>query len=230
MIPANGSESMGGNNMSIKDFYTDKKMLALIKAAEKNKIDTLTELVNEGVDPNTFGKEYMTPLMWMLWHKNKKALKALLAVGANPNLKDPSGDSPMAMMAGAKDTEFMNILLEGGGDPDIKTDLGKPAMFNAIGQFRIENVKILIDYGADINATDKSGKTPVMYAAALNQYHIVHYLLEQGADHSLRTRGEMSLAWIVQNNKVNPQFEAYDIRKKVINMLKEWGVRFPVPR
>ena len=91
--------------MNIKNFYTDSKMIALIKAAENRNLAKLKRLVDTGTDPNSFGKEGMTPLFLALGRQNKKAMKALLAVGADPNLKDPGGDSPMAMAAGAKDTE-----------------------------------------------------------------------------------------------------------------------------
>lgn len=228
MILTGCIDTNGANKMNINDYYGDPRILALIKAAEKNDVEKLNQLVKEGVDPNTFGKEHMTPLFWALGHQNKKAMKALLAVGADPNLKDPDGDSPMAMVAGAKDIELIRILLEGGGDPDIKNDVGEPALFIAIGQKRIENVKILIDYGANINATDRSGTTPVMDAAILNQYHIVLFLLERGADHKHLADGDLSLALYVQEGTVDPQFDAYEIRKKVIKLLEDRGVKFPV--
>lgn len=215
--------------MNVKDYYTDPLALALIKAAEDNDLNKLKQLINEGADPNTFGKEGMTPLLWVLGQQNKKAMKALLAVGADPNLRLPARESPVSLAAGAKDTEFLTILLNGGGDPNAKNRLGEPALFVAIGQKRIENVKILIDYGADINATDRSSTTPVMDAAALNQYHIVLFLLERGADHKHLADGDLSLALYVQEGTVDQQFKAYEIRNKVIKMLENRGVRFPVP-
>jgi ankyrin repeat protein len=225
----NCTDGSGAKIMNIKDFYSDSQMLSLIKAAENNDRDKLNQLVNAGVDPNTFGKEGMTPLFWLLGHQNKKAMKALLAAGADPNLKNSEGDSPMYLASGAEDTELMKILLDKGGDPTIKNDVGEPALFAAIRQKSTENVKILIDYGADINATDRTSTTPVMYAAILNQYHIVHFLLEKGADHKHLADGNISLASYVQDGKVNPRLEAYNWRKKVIKMLEERGVNFPVP-
>lgn len=216
------------NMICIIDFYTDPQMLALIKAAEDNDIDKLKYLINEGVDPNTVGKEGMTPLFWALGHQNKKAMVALLTAGANPNLKNSDGDSPMAMASGAKDIELMKILLDRGGDPNIKNSLGKPALHVAIGQMRIENIKMLLDYGADINAKDRSGIPPVMYASHFNQYKIIAMLLERGADHTIKTKGGVPLAWIVQKRKVNPASEGYIWREKVIKMLEDRGVKFPV--
>ena len=215
--------------MNIKDFYTDPQMLALIKAAESNDIKNLKLLVNKGINPNNFGNEGMTPLLWVLGHQNKKALKALLSVGADPNLKDPGGDSPMAMAAGAKDTELMKILLDGGGDPNIRNDVDEPAIHIALGQRSIEHFKLLLDYGADINATDRTGTTVIIDAAGFNQFEIVHYLLERGADYKHTTPGNVSLAWRVQNSKIDPKSEGYKWREKVIKMLEERGVRFPVP-
>lgn len=215
--------------MNIKDFFTDPRIVALIKAAECNDMNNLKLLVNKGIDPNNFGNEGMTPLLWVLGHQNKKALKALLSVNADPNLQFSGKESPMSLASGAKDADFLKILLDGGGDPNSKNRLGKPALFVAIGQGRLDNIKLLLDYGADINATDRSGTTPVMYAAILNQYCIVHFLLEKGADHEHLADGNISLALYVQSGKVNPHVEAYKWRKKVIKMLEERGVKFPVP-
>ena len=227
---SNCTDGNGASKMDIRDFYTNSKMLELIRAAEHNDLDKLKKLVNDGTDPNTFGNEGMTPLFWVLGHQNKKAMEALLTVGANPNLKNSDGESPMAMATGAKNTDFMKILLDRGGDPNIKNGVGEPALFVAIRQKSTENVKILLDYGADINATNRSSNTPVMYAANLNQYKIVQFLLEKGADHKHLTRGGVSLSEIVQDSHVDPEFEAYEIRKKVIKMLEKRGVKFPVPR
>jgi ankyrin repeat protein len=215
--------------MRINDFFTDQQTVALIKAAEKNNLSKLKQLVQEGADPNAFGKDGMTPLLWLLGHKDKKAMKALLAVGANPNLKLQGKESPMSLAAGAKDPEFIEILLEEGGDPNAKNRFDKPALFVAIGQRRIDIVKALLNHGADINGVDNTKKTPVMYAANLNQYKIVYYLLNQGADHEHLTRGGVSLAQIVQDSTVDPEFAAYEIRQKVIAILKERGVKFPAP-
>ena len=68
-----------------------------------------------------------------------------------------------------------------------------------------------------------------MYAANLNQYEIVYYLLNKGADLKHLTRGGVSLAEIVQDSTVDPEFAAYDIRQKVIKILEDRGVKFPVP-
>jgi hypothetical protein len=82
----------------------------------------------------------------------------------------------------------------------------------------LTKLKRLVDDGAE-----------AMYAANLNQFKIVYFLLNTGADHKHLTRGGVSLAEIVQDSSVNPEFEGYEIRKKVIKMLEERGVKFPVP-
>lgn len=223
------TDTNGANRMKIKDFYTDPQVLELIKAAEKNNLSRVKQLVKEGADPNTFGKEGMTPLMWVLGHQNKKAMMTLLAVGADPNLKQKEKESPMSLAAGAKDTEYMKILLEGGGNPDTRNRLDEPILFVALGQRRLDNIKMLLEYGADINATDKTVTTTIINAAAFNQYEIVHYLLEKGADHKHLAKDNASLAWRVQNGKVDRQFEAYQWREKVIKILEDRGIKFPVP-
>ncbi len=224
------TDTNGANRMKIKEFYTDPQVLELIEAAEKNDLGRLKQLVQEGADPNTFGKDGMTPLLWVLGHQNKKAMKALLSVGANPNLKEEGKESPISLAAGAEDTEYLKILLDNGGNPDAKNRMERPLLFVALYQRRLENIKVLLDHGANINAADNSGTTVVIDAAGLNQYETVYYLLQKGADHTLVNKGNASLAWRVQNNKVDRQFEAYQWREKVITILEERGVKFPVPQ
>lgn len=223
------NDGYGVNKMRVEDFFTDPQILLLLKAAEKADAAKLKQLVEDGTDPNTFGKEEMAPLMWELGQQNKKAMKALLAVGADPNLADSDGDSPMAMAAGAKDTELLKILLKGGGNPDAKNRLGEPGLMVAVGQRRLDNIKMLLDYGADINATDRTGTTPIVDAAGLNQFEIVAYLLERGADYKKANKGAATLAWRVQESRVDPSLPHYQWREKVIKMLEERGVKFPVP-
>ncbi len=222
------NDGYGVNKMSVEDFFNDPRILLLIKAAEKGDVAKLQKVVQDGADPNTFGRDEMTPLLWELGKQNKKAMKALLAVGADPNLADSEGDSPMSMVAGAKDTELMKILLEGGGDPNVKNSVGEPALSIAVGPQRLENVKMLLDFGADINATDRMGATPVLDAATLNQFEIVAYLLEQGADHKKANDTGATLAWRVQERQVDPSLPHFKWREKVIKMLEERGVTFPV--
>lgn len=223
------NDGYGENKMRVEDFFNDPQILLLIKAAEKTDAFKLQKIVNDGADPNTFGKEGMTPLIWMLGQQNKKGMKALLAVGANPDLAAPNNEGPMYLAAGAKDTEFLKILLEGGGNPDLKNSVGEPLLFVAIGPHRLANVKMLLDYGADINATDRTGTTPIIDAAGLNQFEIVAHLLERGADYKIANNGGATLAWRVQESRVDPSLPNYKWREKVIKILEDRGVKFPVP-
>jgi hypothetical protein len=60
-------------------------------------------------------------------------------------------------------------------------------------------------------------------------YAVQGILLNKGADHELLTRGGVSLAQIVQDSTVDPEFEAYETRQKVIKILEDRGVEFPEP-
>lgn len=229
MIFFSYDDGYGANKMRVEDFFNDQQVVLMIKVAEKGDVHKLKKLVDEGVDPNTFGNEGMTPLMWELGQQNKIAMKALLGAGADPNLADLQGDSPMSLVAAAKDTELIKVLLEGGGNPNVRNRLGEPALFVAVGPGRLANVKILLDFGADIDATDRMGATPILKAATLNQFEIVAYLLERGSDHKKANDTGATLAWRVQDSRVDPSLPHYKWREIVIKMLEDRGVKFPVP-
>lgn len=213
-----------------KDFFTDPKIIELVKASEQGDIKKIYELVASKVDVNTVGKEGMTPLMWTLGKQNKEGLRALLTIGANPNFIGSQNVSVVTMAAGAEDPELLKIILENGGNPNIKNYRGEPTLFTAIEQRRWENMRLLLNYGADINAVDDRGETAILRLATLNQFEQVAYLIEKGADFTIPNINGGTVALRVQERRLNPQLPHYQWQQKVRKMLEERGVKFPVPR
>lgn len=219
----------GGISMQVEDFFRDPNILALIKAAERGDTAGVHKLVKAGVDVNASGNEGMTPLMWMLVQKNKPAIRTLLSAGANPDLKDKDGDSPVSMAAGAKDSDFLKMFLNSDANPNSTNRNGEPLLIVAIGEMRPDNVELLLNSGANVNLRDRTGATPLLAAATLNQYDLVWQLMERGADVHLAKPTGATLAWRVQQSRINPHSPQYQWRERVKRALEERGIRFPVP-
>lgn len=221
-----GGDKVAGLNAV--NYFSDENARELAMAAAVGDIEKLDQLVS-GTDVNYVGADGMTPLMWAYAAQNHDGVRYLLEKGANPNYIAKNGASVMSISAGGSDLELLRIILQHGGDPNIKDVNGNPAIFIATGQRRWENMELLLEYGADINKPDRYGNTPVMSAALLNQFEQAARLLELGADHTIVSETGGYLAYYVQKSRVNQKFEAYEWRKKVILMLEEKGIVFPVP-
>ncbi len=221
-----------GKTMKLTDFFRPG-MVELIRAIEKGD-ETRARKYLKGVTLNMHGKEGITPLFWLMTHKDKAGMRLAINLGADPNFADPNGDSPVIFAAGANDDELLLILLEGGGDANAVDSDGHPAMFGAVANDRLEQIKMLLRFGADINLTDRSKRNAAMYGAGgINRFEMVHYLIEQGVDYAARDAGRSDIAWSVHKklsrNLLSPEYPAYGWALKVKQQLIDRGVKFPPP-
>ncbi len=221
-------------------FFTDPDVVALVLAVERGKLEEIDQIVSRGIDVNTRGKEDLTPLVWAMMAKNKKAFKCLLEHGADPNVQTTKGLSPISLEAGSSpislaarvedDTQWLEMVLQHGANPNLvnPTDeilSGKRTpIFNAIGSRNIANLKLLIDAGADLNHQDGNGNTPMMYAAGHNWFDTVYRLLDEGADFRIKDKYGYDLAYETIDSSVDPEHELGRWREKVIEFLENEGV------
>ncbi len=226
------SGGLTGKTMKLTDFFKPE-LVKLIRAIEKGDEDQARKLIDQGLSLNVHGNEGITPLFWLMTHKNKPGMRLAMKLGADPNFVDPNGDSTVIFSAGANDDELLLILLEGGGDANAVDSDGQPAMFGAVAEERLEQIKMLMRFGADINLTDRSGANSALYGADLNRYEMVHYLIEQGVDYTVRDATRGDIAWNVHEglskNLLNPEYPAYNWALKVKQQLIDRGVKFPPP-
>lgn len=220
------------NGHPLDEFYAaGSPEYALADAAARGDSGEVARLARAGADPNAPGREDMLPLLWALGAQNKVGVRALLSAGADPNRRNGPGPSPMALVTGARDPELLAILLAHGGDPNGPTVRGEPLIFQAIAQRKLDAVRMLAEHGADLNARGVGDDTPLLLAATLNQFPIVRYLLERGADWRLANPAGATLAYLVDDRRIDPQFrDAYEAQRWTRAFLESHGVRFPVAK
>lgn len=205
-------------------YFTDGAVRTMVEAASTGDLQAVEQAVAAGADPNHQGFEGITPLFWVVHFKNKSGLKKLLQLGADPNLRVAKRDmSLMTLAAGAEDPDYLSILLDHGGDPNTLDEQGMPALFMAVRQGRRDNIELLAAHCADLNLDDGFGVTAATFAANINQFDLVAYFLENGLSYNLR-----DLAASVELAQVETNSSAYFWKQKVVSLLNERGITFPV--
>ncbi len=216
--------------MKVTDFFEDKKVQQLASAAAKGQVDSVNDLIkNQGVDPNTLGKEGMTPLWWAFSAKNVQGMKALMQNGAQADMT--SDDITMLdMSVGSQYYELTKVLLEGGANPNrIKNDTKQTPIFSAIYGKQLKNVQLLDQFGANINVKDKCDGTPLSLALKARSFDIAFWLIEQGADVHVVNKNGGTLAWEIYDSLTNNLYSqsAKQSALKIKTILEKKGVTFP---
>ncbi len=223
-VPCQASTN-GFSKMKASDFFASAPAIALVEAAARGKTGRIDELLAQGLDVNTTGKDGITPLIWALIKENKTGFRHLLAKGAKPNLQVVQGESAMSFAAIHSDSDFLRAALKHGGDPNlVNLRTNKTPIFDSLDHLRFDNVTVLISSGADLNFRDKTGTTVIVRAAGINQYQIVFEMLKAGADPMIKDNWGYTLLFPLKNNNLDPKHELYRWRAKVIELLKERGV------
>ena len=186
-----------GNTKMKAELFFEPEMQLLLKSILKNDLQTAKKLILQGISLNILGKEDVTPLLWLITQKDKKAVQLALDLGADPNLDDSDGDNAINILAGGDDLVIFDMLLKAGGNPNSIDRNGQPALFDAINSENKEMIHLLLKYGADVNLRDHSGRNSMLYPAFVMKYDLVYFFIEKGADiHVYATIGA-NLAWMV---------------------------------
>lgn len=227
MVNAGCLEARVGN-MTATEAFSDERVARLVSAASSGDLVEVDKQIKAGADVNAIGKDGISPLMWVLTHRNLEGAERLLKAGANPNyIASLRNISAMAVTAGGNWPEALELLLKYGGDPNLRGYNNDPLLIIAVMQFREQNIRILLDHGGDVNI-HRGGKfsnaddTAASVAAGLGRFDLVHYLLERGLNYKLQ-----NVATDVEISKVPPSSEQQRWKDKVIELLKARGACFP---
>jgi len=149
-----------------------------------NDIDTVRQILAQGVELNSFDSDGSTPLRSAILGLYPNMVKILLEAGANPSLSnDENSHTPLidATRRSPKAYLICSLLIAAGADINATTDEGKTALIGAAYFGSLEIVQMLLKAGADVNIKDNEGKTALDYAIIAKNQEIIQLLQEAGA-------------------------------------------------
>ena len=141
----------------------------LIRAIKQEKIELVSQLINNGANPNAKDRNGLTILMHAAKSKNSspEIIKMLVNFGANINDKDRNGLTTLmhAAQSENQNPEVIIMLVNFGADINDEDHSGTtPLMYATISENTSpEVIRMLINFGANINDNDHSGATPLIW-------------------------------------------------------------------
>ena len=177
--------------MLVEKIYWQKKLL---DASSEGKVDIVTQLLSQGVDPNTYCQWSIgdkiawksTPLHMAIDKGHIDVVKVLLYGGADPNKKDlrefPDGSTPLMLATMRDNSEVIKLLLQAGAEPNEANNAAwnTPLHMAAIYCSR-DAVEVLLAGGADPQRVNKVGHSP-LNEILWNAYHMNYIPICAGED------------------------------------------------
>ncbi|RWA07289.1 hypothetical protein EKO27_g7817 [Xylaria grammica] len=159
-----------------------KKTSGIMELATSiNKIDSVSVLLNAGVDPNAKKDGVYTPLCSAIRDNRADIFHLLLANGADPNV--PASEFPCFKCVTHNRLQFLPRLVSAGGNLHSPKGIAETAV-----QFdNMEALAWLLDNGVSPNDQAPDSKaTPLTTAIRLNKPSFVEVLLSRGANPNVR--------------------------------------------
>ena len=101
-----------------------------------------------------------TPLLWALFHRDKKMLALLLESKAPLNAVDQDGRTPLDYAAQFGDLEMVQMLLNAGATVNLADFDGRTPIHYAVIHGNLETVQLLLNAKADVTVAGSDGATP----------------------------------------------------------------------
>ncbi len=207
--------------------YFDPPTLDLVQAALRHQAAAVQA---SRANPNTVGRESMTPLIYAVLRQNQEAIKLLLKAGADPVRLVPGTGSATTIAAKLIDTRALVTLLDNGADVHALVG-GDPLSFDAGTVEHRAALEIILAHGLSLDARNTRGETLLIDALRANDADMAHWLVDRGADVHVMDRLFFSAANYLQVFLDNAA--AHNTKLAAFRALKvkfeQRGVRFPVP-
>ena len=228
---------------SASKYFTDKKVIALCKAAKRGDTKKIDKLLKEGVDINTVGRTGLNPLYWLFVmtpdsKKKRIGFKYLLEKGASPTqVHTKTHWNLIHTTSRYKDSYYLKTILESGhlkpGDLDIEIEGdGWPlALMQATLADRMDNFKLLLDHGASMDKWREplTGRTLLTSVCGGGDWKYAYELLLRGVDYTVKGPDETE-PYIIRAI-AGPRYwpsggfaDAIDYRQKCVEFLRKKGV------
>jgi ankyrin repeat protein len=171
---------------SLVDIEFGSKQIALPFAAQYGREAVVKLLLRAGVDPESKGKLWGTPLCLAAEKGHEVVVKLLLEAGAKLEAKDSGRQTPLSWAAYNGHEAVVKLLLEAGAHLEAKDSLDQTPLCRAAYNEHEAVVKLLLEAGANLESKDSFGKTPLSRAAWNGCEAVVKLLLQAGANPEAR--------------------------------------------
>ncbi len=207
--------------------YAVDKVDEISKAINKNDIKTVKELVEKGIDLETYNKYGVTLLMTAVGIQNKEIVLYLLSKGAKVNGRSKDNNStPLLEAAQNGNYEIAKILIDNGADIHKFVTTVNP-IHDAARNGNTKVVQLLLNKGVDVNIKDKKGFTPLIWAAGSGKIETTKLLIKYGADVNAGEKGKTALFYVKRNRGIKSESlpETYKKYEEIEKLLKEAGAK-----
>lgn len=170
----------GADPNKIAHFYTP-----LAWACMENALDTVTQLLQAGADPNGGNSFSPPPLHCAAAGGNIAIATCLLAAGAHIDHRNTEQQSPLLSAISAKQLEMAQFLLERHASRDIQDYQGNSILHIAANSGCFPLLQLILTTRPNIQALNNQGQSALHYAAAQGDMQAVQALLQAGANPAL---------------------------------------------
>jgi ankyrin repeat protein len=157
------------------DIQDDDGFTALMYACDKNNIEIVKLLIENGSAINIQNNDGFTALMYACEKDNIEIVKLLIENDADINIQNNDGITALMIVCKKDNFEIAKLLIKNGADLNIQDGDGDTALMVACYKDNIEISKLLIENDADINIRNYDGKS--VYDVTFNP--IIEEILKQ---------------------------------------------------
>ncbi len=154
----------------------------LFTAILGNSIESLTFLIEKGVDCNIASTDGTTPLQKAIYTGFTEGAILLVENNANINIKDGNSNTPLHHAMAKNYTNLANALIEHNADVNTLNDSSLTPFMIAICQNQSELVSKMIEKGANLKIVGENGKTALNMAIWNKNLDCARILIKNGAD------------------------------------------------
>ncbi|XP_024223358.1 ankyrin repeat domain-containing protein 29 isoform X1 [Bombus impatiens] len=153
----------------------------LILAAAGGHIEAVTELLQQGADPNARRLTGTTALFFAAQGGYMDIASLLLEHGSIVDSCSIDGGTPLFVACQCGHLDVVEGLIERGANPNAYMKDGATALFIAAQNGHLRILEVLLEHGAKTDAARTDGATPLWIGAQMGHDHVVRRLLKAGA-------------------------------------------------
>ncbi|XP_050301248.1 ankyrin-1-like [Anthonomus grandis grandis] len=160
-------------------------------AVSTGDLKTITQLINDGYDPNTINDDDLTALHILAEKGDMTTAKYFLtlpSIDVNSHINIKNEDTPLILSIYFHQFNFTNLLLRYGANPNIGNIRARTPIFRAVQLRNTAVLKVLLFAKAQVDVLDTFGNTPLSLSVIeYPSIRVATMLLKWGANPNIRS-------------------------------------------